>query len=476
LASSRRSTSSGWDVTPSSPARHRDGACPAGAARATTSINETVPDDLQQDTTALLQRLIRFNTVNPPGAERPAQESMAADLRDAGFEVDLLGAEPERPNLVARLRGQADGPTLCLLSHVDTVLATAGDWTHDPWSGDLADGCVWGRGALDMKSQTAAEVSAALSLARAGWRPARGDLLVIVLVDEEVGGTLGAMWICDTHPDKVRCDYLLNEGAGAVFVYDGVRFYGVCIAEKGVFRFRLTTEGIAGHASIPKIGDNALLKMAPLLAAMADRQPSFDLTDGPRALLEGLGVEPDGDPAAALERLRARDADLALLVEPLLGVTLAPTRISASEKINVIPASAELRVDCRIPPGLGEEEALVRIREVLGEDGYRLEFTERVPGNQSPVDSPLMDAIERWIGEHDPGARVVPTNLPGFTDSRTFRNAFPDCVAYGFFPQRHMSLYEAAPLIHAADERIDVRDLGFAATFFRDVCKDLLGG
>ncbi|MEA2241469.1 MAG: hypothetical protein QOD24_1025 [Solirubrobacteraceae bacterium] len=433
-------------------------------------------DDLQQETAALLQRLIRFNTVNPPGNERAAQESLAGDFRDAGFEVDLLGAEPERPNLVARLRGAADGPTLCLLSHVDTVLATAQDWTHDPWSGDLADGCVWGRGALDMKSQTAAEVTAALSLARAGWRPARGDLLVVVLVDEEVGGELGAIWICDTHPDKVRCDYVLNEGAGAVIPYDGSRYYGVCVAEKGVFRFRLTTDGVAGHASIPKIGDNALLKMAPLLARMGDRQPGFDLTDGPRALLESLGLEPNGDPAAALERLRTRDAHLALLVEPMLGVTLAPTRISASEKINVIPASAELRVDCRIPPGLGEEHALTRIREVLGEEGYRLEFTERVPGNQSPVSSPLMEAIERWVGEHDPGARVVPTILPGFTDSRTFRDAFPDCIAYGFFPQRHMNLYETAPLIHSADERIDVRDLGFAATFFRDVCKDLLGG
>jgi acetylornithine deacetylase/succinyl-diaminopimelate desuccinylase-like protein len=112
---------------------------------------------------------------------------------------------------------------------------------------------------------------------------------------------------------------------------------------------------------------------------------------------------------------------------------------------------------------------------VLGEDGYRLEFTERVRGNHSPVRSPLMDAIERWLGEHDPGARVVPTILPGFTDSRTFRDAFPDCVAYGFFPHRHMNLYETAPLIHAADERIDVRDLGFAAAFFRDVCKEILG-
>jgi len=436
----------------------------------------TVAADLQQETTELLQRLIRANTVNPPGAERALQEELAAQLSAAGFEVDLLGAVLERPNVVARLRGAAEGPTLCLLSHVDTVLATPADWTHDPWAGDLDDGFVWGRGALDMKSQTAAEVVAALSLARSGWRPAAGDLLVVVLVDEEVGGELGAIWICEHHPDKVRCDYLLNEGAGPVIPYDGGRVYGVCVAEKGVFRFRLTTDGIAGHASIPGIGDNALLKMASLLARMRDDQPSFDLTDGSRALLEGLGVQPDGDPAAALERLRERDAQLARLVEPLLGVTLAPTVISASEKINVIPSSAQLHVDCRIPPGFGEQQALARIREVIGDEGYRLEFTERVVGNQSPARSPLMDAIERWIGQHDPGARVVPTVLPGFTDSRTFRDAFPDCVAYGFFPHRHMSLYDVAPLIHAADERIDVRDLGFAAAFFRDVTKEMLGG
>ncbi len=438
-------------------------------------MDATVSADLQQETTELLQRLIRCNTVNPPGNERVLQEGLAADLREAGFEVDLLGAEPERPNLVARLRGHADGPVLCLLSHVDTVLATASEWTHDPWSGDLADGCVWGRGALDMKSQTAAEVAAALSLAREGWRPAQGDLLVVVVVDEEVGGELGAMWICEHHPDRVRCDYLLNEGGGSHFVYDGARHYGVCVAEKGVFRFRVITDGVAGHASVPKIGVNALLKMAPLLARMAERQPSLDLTEGTTAMLEGLGIAPDGDPAAALERLRERDPGLAMLIEPLLGVTLAPTRISASQKINVIPSRAELRVDCRVPPGLGEEHALTRIREVLGEEGYRLEFTEQVIGNASPVRSPLMDAIEGWISAHDPGARVVPTMLPGFTDSRTFRDAFPGCVAYGFFPHRHMSLHEAMPLIHAADERIDVRDLGFAASFFRDICKELLG-
>jgi acetylornithine deacetylase/succinyl-diaminopimelate desuccinylase-like protein len=422
---------------------------------------------MQQETTDVLQRLVRFNTVNPPGNEREAQEYLAAYLEGAGFDVDLLGRTEPRPNLVARLRGTGDGPALCLLSHVDTVLATASEWQRDPWSGDVVDGVLWGRGALDMKSQTAAEVVAATTLARSGWR-GKGDLLVVVVVDEETGGAEGAQWICSEHPDKVRCDYLLNEGAGPVIPFDGGRVFGVCVAEKGVFRFTLRTRGVAGHASIPKIGDNALLKLAPLLQAMKDRQPSFDITSGPQALLDGLGL--------TFDELQSKDPVLALLVEPMLGVTLAPTRAQASEKINVIPSLAEIGVDCRVPPGLGEQDALKRIREVLGDGGeYEIEFSEKVVGNQSPVDSPLMDVIKGWVASVEPEARVVPTILPGFTDSRTFREAFPDLVAYGFMPHREMSLYEAAPLIHSADERVPVADLGTAADFFTHAAREICG-
>jgi acetylornithine deacetylase/succinyl-diaminopimelate desuccinylase-like protein len=433
--------------------------------------------DLQGAATELLQRLIRFDTVNPPGGERPAQEHLARLLADAGFAVELLGRTPERPNLVARLRGRADGPTLCLLSHVDTVLATPSDWEHDPWSGDLADGCVWGRGALDMKSQTAAEIAAAISLAREGWRPAAGELLVVVLVDEETGGAEGAQWICSEHPGKVRCDYVLNEGGGSVIPFEGRRHLGVCVAEKGVFRFRVSTDGVAGHASNPRIGDNALLKVVPLLERMRDRRPGHDVTDAARAMLTALGLDAD-DPAGALASLRERDPALALQVEPMLGVTIAPTRIWASEKINVIPAKATIGVDCRVPPGLGRDVAERRAVEVLGapdEAGYRLEWTEQVAGNASPIESPLMDAIRDWAAEHDPDATVVPTIMPGFTDSRSFRVAFPDVVAYGFFPHRHMTLHETFPLVHGANERIDVRDLGHAAAFYRDVTQRLLG-
>jgi acetylornithine deacetylase/succinyl-diaminopimelate desuccinylase-like protein len=434
----------------------------------------------------LLASLLRFNTVNPPGNERAAQEYLAKHLGDAGFECELLGAEPERPNLVARLRAPVcaqDGPTLCYLGHVDTVLADPGDWTHDPWSGDLADGFLWGRGALDMKSQVAAEIAAAASLSRSGWRPARGELLIVAVVDEETGGELGAQWITETHPEKVRCDLLINEGGGAVFEYGSPptrparRCYGVCCAEKGVFRFTVNTDGVAGHASMPGMGENALLKMGPVLERLAARQPAYQLTDEPLAFLRGIGEDPQ-DPQGSLERLRAADPRLAIMFEPMLGVTFTPTRISASEKINVIPSRAELKVDCRVPPGLGEQEVRAGIAEVLGEEAgapWRIEFIEQVVGNRSPVASPLMDAISEWIAERDPGAQAVPVVLPGFTDSRHFRMAFPECVAYGFFPQRHQSLLQTAPLIHGADERIDVRDLAFATELFEDLAVRILG-
>jgi acetylornithine deacetylase/succinyl-diaminopimelate desuccinylase-like protein len=432
---------------------------------------------LAEEAQELLGRLIRFNTVNPPGDERPAQEFLAGHLQEAGFECELLGAEPGRPNLVARLSAEGDaagdGPTLCYLGHVDTVLADASEWTHDPWSGALANGYLWGRGALDMKSQVAAEVAAGASLARSGWRPARGELLIVAVVDEETGGALGAQWITQTHPEKVRCDLLVNEGGGAFFEYGGRRIYGVCCAEKGVFRFTVTTEGVAGHASMPGMGDNALLKMAPVLERLAARQPDYRLTDEPRAFLAGIGEDAE-DPAGSIARLRAVDPRLAVFFEPMLGVTFTPTRIRASEKVNVIPSRAELKVDCRVPPGLGEREVRADIESVLGVpsaegNGWRIDFTEQVVGNRSPVASGLMESIADWVAEHDPGAEVVPVVLPGFTDSRHFRLAFPECVAYGFFPHRHQSLLESAPLVHGADERIDVRDLTFATEMFRDL-------
>jgi acetylornithine deacetylase/succinyl-diaminopimelate desuccinylase-like protein len=435
----------------------------------------TAPD-LQPEAIEVLQSLIRFNTVNPPGNERAAINYLDGYLSAAGLETEQLAADPARPNLIATLTGLADGPTMVYLAHVDTVLANPEDWQQDPWSGAIEGGFLWGRGAIDMKSQAAAEAVAIASLARSGWRPAHGTVKLVFVADEEAGGADGARWLTEQHPEKVRCDLLFNEGAGSAFELDGRRRYGVCCGEKGIFRFKLTAHGAAGHASMPGLSDNALLKLVPVLQRLTEVRPSFDPTEAPLALVEALGGDPT-DPGPTLERLAAADPRLPEMVGPMLGVTFAPTMIQASEKINVVPAHASLKIDCRVPPGLGADIALKRLHEALGDslDGLDVEFTEQVYGYVSPTRSVLMDAIERWLAANDPGAQAVPLLLAGYSDSSYFRKAFPELIAYGFFPHRHQTMPEAMSMMHNSDERIDVRDLGYAARFFYDVALDLLG-
>lgn len=429
---------------------------------------------LERRATELLQQLIRFDTVNPPGNEQACQDFLQHKLEAAGFDCEQLSAVHGRPNLVARLVGRSDGPALCLLGHCDTVLASPEDWTVDPWSGELRDGCVWGRGALDMKDQVACEVAAACALAEEGWRPESGELMVVVTADEEAGATVGAKWLCEQVPDKVRCDYVVNEGGGQLLEVDGRRIFGVCVAEKGVFRFTLTTEGRAGHASIPRVGDNALTKMGPVLDALRAGHGELALWPEAAAMCAAVGIDTNGDAEAALAELERLDPRLAVMLEPLMGVTFSPTMISASQKINVIPARAELKVDCRVPPGYGEDAVRDAVATLVDGDGWALSFDEQVVGNRSASESALMDGIRSFIDREDPGAAVVPTGLPGFTDSRWFREAFPECTAYGFMPGRAFDLFQATPLIHGADERVPVEDLGFAARFFCDLAQELL--
>lgn len=429
--------------------------------------------DLQEEATGLLQQLLRINTVNPPGKERPAVDLLADYLDDAGLECRMFALDPKRPNLVARLRGRGDGPTLAYMGHVDTVLAHPDEWTHDPWGGAIADGCLWGRGALDMKSQVVAEVVAAAAMARRGHRPESGDLLVIVTVDEEAGGRFGARFLTESHPKEVRCDLLLNEGGGQVVEYAGRRFYPVSCAEKGVFRFQVTTRGVAGHAALPVAELNALVKMAPLIERLAHQRFAPDPPAEALELLSTIGES--GDPAAVLERLQEAAPGLAAVVGPMLHMTLAPTRITASEKVNVVPSLASLDVDCRAAPEVDEAEVRRRVTEVLGRGAYELSFGHSRVGNRSASRSPLMSAISSWIAAADPGATPVPVIDPGMTDSHWFRAAFPECTAYGFFPLPHMTRTEFYALIHGPNEHIDLRDLGFATRFYAELPEALLG-
>jgi acetylornithine deacetylase/succinyl-diaminopimelate desuccinylase-like protein len=434
-----------------------------------------VPTALGPEAVELLQRLIRVNTVNPPGNERALQEELAAMLTDAGFECELLAAEPERPNLVARMRG-TDGPTLTILGHVDTVRADPEEWGRDPWSGELVDGWVWGRGALDMKGQVASEVAACLELGRSGWRPA-GELLLVLTADEEAGGGVGAQWLCENHPNRVRSDFVVNEGGGSWIELGDRRLYTMSVGEKGIFRIRLKTRGRAGHASLPRIGENALLKLSGHLAALSEQPPPEPTAVG-EALLEALLGQPYAGSEgirAGLERLRAEAPLLAdYLVEPMLAVTLAPTKAQAGKKANVIPSEAEALIDCRVPPGYGEDEARRQLAALIGEGDYEIEFSEAVVGSSSSIDSPLANAIRAWVREADAGAELAPTVMPGFSDSNAFRAAFPDAIVYGFCPHREIGLIEQAPLVHGADERVPASDVELAAGFFYELPRRML--
>ena len=427
---------------------------------------------IRDEVTELLQELIRVDTTNPPGNETAAAELLRDYLQASGAEVELYARVPERANLVARIRGRGDGPTLLFLSHTDVVLADAAEWSADPFGGELREGEVWGRGALDMKGQVAASAVALASLAREGFEPA-GDLVFAATADEEVGAGFGAQWLCETYPDAVRCDYLVNEGSGERLELGGKAFYMCSVAEKMSAPFRLRLRGRSGHASMPGIADNALVKAARLITALGEYVPEQRLTPEVEALLEAVTGARPATPQDALEQSRGIGEFFTEMVEPLLSLTLSPTMISASKKRNVIPAICDVIVDSRLLPEATPADQQAIVRAILGEGDYELESLEAHGGTRSPIETPLWDAVAGWIGEVEPEAKPAPICVAGFTDSHWFREAF-GTVSYGFFPSRAMSAELAARLIHSADERIPVEDLELGVSFLRYAAQALL--
>ena len=380
---------------------------------------------------------------------------------------------PERANLVARVPGSGGGESLLLLCHTDTVLADADEWQLDPWSGEVRDGELWGRGALDMKGQVAAEAVALASLAREGFEPA-GELVFAACADEEVGQAFGLPWLCEQHPDAVRTDYALNEGAGERMELFGRVFYLCSSAEKMSSPFRLLVHGRAGHASVPGIADNALIKAAPLIERLADYRPDLQLGPETAAMIEAVAGQPL-DAYQALELARTTDRAAAELLEPLLSFTVSPTVITASERRNVIPHLCEIVVDCRLLPGQQQAEVEPVLRELLGEGDFDFEWIEGWGGTRSELGTPLWNAVESFVSNVEPEATLLPVCVAGFTDSHWLREAF-GTVAYGFFPTKTMDPQLASRLIHSADERIAVADLELAVECFRHAAVEVTGG
>ena len=425
---------------------------------------------LRDEATELLQELIRLDTVNPPGNETRAAELLRSYLESHDVECELLAKVPERANLVARIRGSGNGRRLLLLSHTDTVLADPEEWSVGPWSGDVRDGHVWGRGALDMKGQVAASAVAIATLAREGFEPP-GDVIFAACADEEVGEDFGLSWLCREHPEAVRAEYCVNEGGGDRIVFGGKVAYLCSTAEKMSSPFRLRVRGRSGHASMPGIGENALVKAARFVERLGEFSPEPRLLPETRAFFEAF-MDHEVDLEAVRAGLRHAEPPFAAMVEPMLAMTISPTMIEASRTRNVIPALCDVICDCRLLPGQSQKEAEEIVRSWLGDDGYELAWLESVGGTRSSLHTPLWDAIEDFVRREEPGAAVAPIVLPGFTDSHFLRQAF-GTIAYGFFPMRAMDPELASRLVHSADERVAIADLELGTRFLLHVARTL---
>jgi acetylornithine deacetylase/succinyl-diaminopimelate desuccinylase-like protein len=415
-------------------------------------------DELRDEVVALARDLIRLDTSNPPGNETPAAELLAEYLRGSGVESELIGPDPERLNLVARLEGSGSGPSLMLLAHTDVVPAPIANWTVDPFEGRIRDTALVGRGAVDMKNELAARAVAFAVAARSGERPP-GDVVLVAESDEERNvSDVGMSWLVREHPE-LRCDYALNEGGGmSLELSDGRRLVLISVGEKQVTSLRIRVVGRAGHASAPRRADNPLRHVATAIDRLIDFEAPVRITPSTERALEVLGAE-SAEPGE-LERLSRLHTVIADLLPAMVRMTITPTGLQTHEPSNVIPPYAELICDCRTLPGEGEAEIREQVGRALG-DGfdYELELAEPLTGGtESPIDTPLYRACEEYVAERLPGAELLPAATPGFTDSHWVRAAH-GTVAYGFAPVFATDPIAYGDSAHGADEAIEIADL-----------------
>lgn len=429
--------------------------------------------ELRDEALGLLRDLIRVDTSNPPGRETPAALVLKEYLEANGIECELVARDPDRANLIARIPGTGEGPSLALLGHTDVVPADAQDWKHPPFEAHVDDeGYLWGRGAVDMKNETVTRAVAMAALARSGHRP-RGDLVFIAEADEEDGtAEVGLIWLVGERPN-LRTDYALNEGGGERLVLaDGRVVVPIVVGEKATLPVLVTALGEAGHASIPTAGANAVPRLARLIERLAAHRTERHVLPETRAMLEALVGPFDGDVDDAVARASALHSGFPHELPALLSITIAPTRLRGSSARNVMPARASVECDCRVLPGMTNADLEAELRLALGNDlPYELEFLEPPNGGTiASIDSPLYGLCQRFLDERDPGATLLPVLSVGFTDSHYLRQSF-GTVAYGFWPSRHTPEEIRATGFHNKDERIHVDDLGYAAAFHVEVCR-----
>jgi len=450
-----------------------------------------------------LRDLIRLRTVNPPGDEILAARHLAGALAGEGIPSMVVEPFPGRGSISARLHGDGSGGgPLLLLSHLDVVPAPGDDWTHDPFGADVADGYVFGRGAVDMKAMVAMELGVIRLLASearaAGRDPASDpipglhrDILITATADEEAGGRAGAGWIVDNHPEWLRADGALNEAGGVSMELGGRRFYPIQVAEKGFIVYRLRVRGTAGHGSMPR-EDNAAVRaarivdrlaqpgagritpvMERLFAAVGAAAP--ELADG---LARVVAAAADSDPRRSAAGLAGLcDPVTARATSALLRDTVSPNVIQAGVKYNVIPGEAVVELDVRQLPGTTEPEIRAELQRRIGEELWAATDVEVVMCGEPVAESPDTDLyriLAATLRDHDPAAIPVPAMAPFSTDAKStsLRLGVP---TYGFSPLRMAPGEQFLERFHGVDERVSLEALRFGLPVLYDVVRRFCG-
>lgn len=416
----------------------------------------------------LLQRLIRFQTVNPPGNEAACIGYIDQLLRDAGFQTSILARDPARPNLVARLEGRGAARPLLMQGHVDVVTVADQEWQQPPFAANVVDGFVWGRGALDMKGGVSMMLSALLRAKAEGLVPA-GDVILVILSDEEAGGDMGARYLVENHAglfDGVR--YGIGEFGGFTMHVGGRRFYPIMVTEKQICWLKATLRGAGGHGSRPVRG-GAMAKLGAMLTRLDHERLPVHVTPVARQMIEAVaGALPAPmsdvlrqllDPEQTDATLDSLGEDLSRLLSPMLHNTVSPTVVRGGDKVNVIPGRITLEMDGRLLPGFAPDDLLAELRAVIG-DEPEVEVVRHDPGPAEP-DMGLFDTLGHILREADLEAIPVPLMLTGVTDARFFAQL--GIQTYGFLPMKLPEGFQFSKTIHAADERIPVESVAFGA-------------
>ncbi|SOD73858.1 acetylornithine deacetylase/succinyl-diaminopimelate desuccinylase-like protein [Jatrophihabitans sp. GAS493] len=422
-------------------------------------MNSAAQTTAEDEVADLLSDLIAINTSNPTHPERPAAEWVAEKLAEVGIESQILEAAPGRASTIARISGEdSSRAPLLIHGHLDVVPAEASEWSVDPFAGEIRDGYVWGRGAVDMKDMDAMTLAVVREWARTGRRPPR-DIVLAFVSDEEAGGTQGAHWLVDNHPGLFAdCSEAISEVGGfSVTMNNDLRLYLIQTAEKGLGWLRLRAQGRPGHGSMIH-DDNTVTKLAAAVSRIGAHEFPITVTDTLRRFLEdvakltGLPIDPD-DPQAALPHL----GGMARMIGATLRNTANPTMLSAGYKANVIPSTAEATIDTRFLPGF-EDELMAKIDELAG-PGIEREFIHRDIAVETSFDGAVVDAMAAALRAEDPAAQAVPYLMSGGTDAKSFSTLGIRC--FGFAPLRLPPDLDFSALFHGIDERVPVDGLQF---------------